>query len=236
MIADSPTIYRDGFVEHGAPESAARPTRLDGWWGRAFKRCFDLAIAIPVLAAAMLVLLVAGVLIRLDSRGPVLFSQKRVGRSGRRFTMYKLRTMQANNDASEHVEYVAALIRGTAEKHNGIYKLDGDRRITRVGRVLRRLSIDELPQLWNVVKGDMSIIGPRPPLAREVELYDDWAWQRLHVKPGLSGLAQVSGRAALSWNETVRFDIEYWQSWTPATDFKILLATPRAVLSKRGAA
>ena len=203
---------------------------------RCVKRALDLTAGVLALTLTLPVLLLAALAVKLDSPGPVLFTQTRVGASGRRFRIYKLRTMVVDNDDSEHRAYVASLIRGEAGTHGGMFKLVRDPRITRVGRVLRRLSIDELPQLWNVLRGDMSLVGPRPPLPNEVSLYDERAWQRLRVRPGLTGLAQISGRCQLSFDEQVTKDIEYWQRWSLLLELRILLKTPAAVFSKRGAA
>jgi len=202
---------------------------------RVFKRCVDLAIAGIALLLLWPVILIAALLVRRDSPGGPIFQQTRVGADGRRFTCYKLRTMVADNDHSRHAEYVTALIEGRAVAARGMYKLTNDPRLTRAGRHLRRLSIDELPQLWNVVRGDMSIVGPRPPLPYEVDLYDGTALQRLRVKPGLTGLWQVSGRCELSFAEMVALDNEYWRRWSPMLDLRIILRTPGAILRGRGA-
>jgi lipopolysaccharide/colanic/teichoic acid biosynthesis glycosyltransferase len=178
----------------------------------------------------------AALAVRTDTRGPVLFAQERVGLGGRTFRILKLRTMVVDNDDSEHAAYVAALITGRAHTREGVYKLVGDSRITRVGRFLRRYSIDELPQLWNVLRGDMSLVGPRPALPREVALYDGHARRRLAVKPGLTGLWQVSGRCELSFVEMVDLDIAYGRDWSLLSDVRILLKTPAAALTGRGAA
>ncbi len=203
---------------------------------RAFKRSVDLVLATAALLAVLPVLVLAALAVKVDSHGPVLFAQTRVGARGKRFRIYKLRTMIVDNDDSVHRAYVAALIRGEADRQNGMFKLVRDPRITRVGRVLRRFSLDELPQLWNVVRGDMSLVGPRPPLPAEVELYDDRALQRLSAKPGITGLPQVRGRCELTFSESVELDIEYVRSWSVLLELKILLLTPFVVLSKRGAA
>jgi lipopolysaccharide/colanic/teichoic acid biosynthesis glycosyltransferase len=202
---------------------------------RVFKRGVDVAVAGVALLVLWPIMLIAALLIKRDTRGGAIFSQTRVGADGRRFTCYKLRTMVADNDHSRHAEYVAALIDGRAVVPRGMYKLTSDPRITRIGRHLRRLSIDELPQLWNVMRGDMSIVGPRPSLPYEVELYDGTALQRLRVKPGLTGLWQVSGRCELTFAEMVALDIRYWRSWSPVLDLRIILRTPGAILRGRGA-
>lgn len=204
--------------------------------GRCFKRMIDVVIATLILLVALPTLVAAAIAIKVDSRGPVLFRQERIGANGRRFRIYKLRTMFAGNDDAIHRAYVTALIKGCAPKHEGMFKLTHDPRITRVGRLLRRLSVDEVPQLWNVLRGEMSLVGPRPPLASEVDLYDDRAMQRLAAKPGLTGLPQVSGRCELSFAEIVDLDLEYLNNWSPLLELKILLRTPLVILSKRGAA
>lgn len=203
---------------------------------RAFKRAVDVGIVMILLLATSPILLVAALLIRLESPGNVIFRQVRIGADGRRFTCYKLRTMTADNDDSVSAAYVAALIDGEATATRGMYKLVADPRITRVGRLLRRFSIDELPQLWNVASGDMSLVGPRPPLPHEFERYDGTALQRLRVKPGLTGLWQVSGRCERTFAEMVALDNQYWHCWSPLLELRILLRTPGAILRGRGAA
>jgi exopolysaccharide biosynthesis polyprenyl glycosylphosphotransferase len=183
---------------------------------------FGLLVAVPVLA-------VCGVLIKLDSRGPVIFKQTRVRENGRTFTMYKLRTMA--EDAEDRLEELLEL----NEVGGGLFKMKADPRVTGVGAWLRRLSLDELPQLFNVLVGDMSLIGPRPALPSEVASYDQIARRRLAVKPGLTGLWQVSGRSNLTWDETVRIDHDYVDNWRPGRDLSIALRTVKAVLSKDGA-
>lgn len=224
----------------GQVDAKALSTPVTGWSpspaARAFKRGLDVVVSLTALVLALPVLIIAAVAIKLDSPGPVFFRQERIGALGRRFRIYKLRTMVVGNDDSLHRAYVAALIRGTAPKHDGMFKLVRDPRITRVGRVLRRLSIDEVPQLWNVVRGEMSLVGPRPALPAEVVLYDERALQRLAAKPGVTGLPQVSGRCELTFAEIVELDLEYLNRWSPWLELQILLRTPLAIVSKRGAA
>lgn len=203
--------------------------------GRVAKRTLDIAVSAAALLLVLPVLLLAMVAVRVDSAGPAIFRQVRVGANGRKFRLFKIRTMFTGNDDSGHRAYVAGLISGNAERHGGVFKLVGDARITSIGRFLRRFSIDELPQLWNVLKGDMSIVGPRPPLPGEVELYGDGAWGRLRVKPGITGLWQVSGRSELSFHEMVALDVEYWQRWSLLLDLKILVRTPAVVFAATGA-
>jgi lipopolysaccharide/colanic/teichoic acid biosynthesis glycosyltransferase len=204
--------------------------------GRVFKRALDIVLALVGLLLVLPVLLLTMLAVRLDSPGPALFRQIRVGTNGRRFQLYKLRTMRHGNDDRAHREYVAQLINGNGERQHDLFKLVDDPRITRIGRMLRKLSIDELPQLWNVLTGDMSLVGPRPPLPHEVELYPASAWDRLRVKPGVTGLWQISGRCELSFEQMVALDVRYWRRWTPLSDIRIILKTPRTVLSRRGAA
>jgi lipopolysaccharide/colanic/teichoic acid biosynthesis glycosyltransferase len=204
--------------------------------GRVLKRVLDVVLSVIGLLLMLPLLAVVLVAVRCESAGPVIFKQVRMGANGRRFRMYKVRTMYQGNDDSDHRRYVADLIAGLAEPRAGVFKLTDDPRVTRVGRLLRHLSIDELPQLWNVLKGDMSLVGPRPPLPGETELYSAEAWERLAVRPGITGLWQVSGRSQLSFDEMVSLDVNYWKGWTLWSDLAILLRTPKAVLSGRGAA
>lgn len=199
----------------------------------AFKRATDVMLSLIALVIVAPVMAVAAVAIMLESRGGWLFVQTRVGKSGRPFRMYKLRTMYCDNDDSGHRAYVAALIRGESDAFDGKYKLTDDPRLTRVGRVLRKLSLDELPQFLNVLKGDMSIVGPRPPIPTEVELYDGFAWARMELTPGLTGLWQVSGRSRLTFAEMVELDVRYGQQWTPLLDLRIILRTPKVMLWAR---
>ena len=232
-VLDGDTVVRiapGGVVDDAVFDDALA---LGNRW---VKRALDLTVALIGLAVTLPLLVMAMFAIWIDSPGSPIFQQDRLGAGGRRFRLYKLRTMVADNDDSAHHAYVEALIRGEADHTNGVFKLVDDPRITQVGRFLRRTSIDEIPQLWNVVRGEMSLVGPRPPMVTEAALYDDWAWQRLQVKPGLTGLWQVSGRCELSFDEMVALDIEYSRRWSPLLELQILLKTPKAVLSARGAA
>lgn len=193
------------------------------------KHLLDRGIGLLTLLCAAPVIVVCGVLVKTTSRGPVLFKQTRVREHGRTFTMYKLRTMQV--DAEDRLAELLEL----NEVGGGLFKMKSDPRITTAGAWMRRLSLDELPQLWNVVRGDMSLIGPRPALPHEVASYDEAARRRLAVKPGLTGLWQVSGRSNLSWDESVRIDSDYVDNWRPGRDVSIALRTVKAVLQKDGA-
>ena len=211
--------------------AAAWPTS-----GRVFKRVLDVVVASVILVVTLPVLLLAAAAVMGESPGGAFFVQTRVGRGGQPFRIVKLRTMRKHNDDSEHRAYVAALIRGEGQPQDGMYKIVDDDRRTRVGRWLRSLSIDELPQLWNVLRGEMSVIGPRPPLPEEVALYDDATWARMAAKPGLTGLWQVSGRSRLSYEEMIELDVRYQREWSPLLDVRILLRTPKAVLWNRDTA
>ncbi|HEY0004010.1 MAG TPA: sugar transferase [Pyrinomonadaceae bacterium] len=197
---------------------------------RLVKRASDIIIASVALTILSPVWIIISALIRLDSKGSVFYKQERVGMDGRIFLFYKFRTMRADTDDSIHREYQRQFIAGLPETNLGdslrpAYKLVADKRVTRVGRVLRRLSLDELPQLFNVLRGDMSIVGPRPPIPYEVEAYELWHRKRLDMKPGLTGLWQVSGRNRLPFEEMVRLDLFYIENWSLLLDLKILLRT-----------
>jgi lipopolysaccharide/colanic/teichoic acid biosynthesis glycosyltransferase len=209
---------------------------------RAMKRSIDIAGSLFALTLAAPFLIVIAVLIKLTSRGPVLFRQQRVGQYGRRFTFLKFRSMYFTGDHTIHKEFVKRLIAGTSgqEQENGrtpeVYKLTNDPRITPFGRFLRKTSLDEIPQFLNVLTGSMSLVGPRPPIPYEFECYEMWHRQRLvAVKPGITGQWQVGGRSRTTFDEMVRMDLKYSSSWTVWGDIKILSQTPRAVLSGVGA-
>lgn len=197
---------------------------------RVSKRASDLIVAsLALFLLAPLWLLIA-LLIKLDSRGPVFYKQERVGMDGRIFLFYKFRTMRADTDDSPHREYQRAYIKGRPDSNLGdderpVFKLNTDHRITRLGRILRKTSIDELPQLFNVLRGDMSVVGPRPPIPYEVENYQLWHRKRLDMKPGITGLWQVSGRNRLPFDEMVRMDLYYIENWSLLLDIKIILQT-----------
>jgi exopolysaccharide biosynthesis polyprenyl glycosylphosphotransferase len=195
------------------------------------KRCFDLAasgLAILVLGPAMAVI---ALIVSLSSEGPALFRQQRVGRNGEPFTMLKFRSMVT--DAEDRLQ---ALIDHEGTLSDGVlFKMREDPRVTRIGRFTRRFSIDELPQLFNIFLGHMSVVGPRPPLPKEVEQYEEHVHRRFLVKPGLTGLWQVSGRSDLSWEESVRLDLYYVENWSLADDFVLIWRTAKAVLRRDGA-
>jgi lipopolysaccharide/colanic/teichoic acid biosynthesis glycosyltransferase len=209
----------------------------------ALRRLFDLGFAGALILVLSPLLIGVAIAVRLDSRGPALFRQRRVGLGQREFTLFKFRSMRLDADPRGHQEYVTALINGGEEEGAGVpdggrkdlYKLAVDNRITPVGRWIRRWSIDELPQLFNVVLGDMTLVGPRPAIPYEVAEYPSWYLERFSVKPGLTGYWQVSGRNERTYEEMVRLDIEYAERRSLALDLSILVKTPWIVLSRKGA-
>jgi lipopolysaccharide/colanic/teichoic acid biosynthesis glycosyltransferase len=223
----NPALYPDLH----SPASGSRRS----WLG--VKRVMDVAGSSLMLILCAPLLLIIALAVKLTSRGPVLFRQDRVGQHGRRFTFLKFRSMHMGNDHTVHKEYVTRLIAGEAERiasdgnGEGVYKLANDRRITRVGKFLRRTSLDELPQFLNVLRGDMSLVGPRPPIPYELAAYQTWHRRRvLQVKPGITGLWQVTGRSRVKFDEMVRLDLRYATCWSPWLDIKILMRTPLAVI------
>jgi len=203
----------------------------------AVKRVMDVGGSLAALLLLAPFFGLIALAIKLTSKGPVFFRQDRIGQYGVPFTFLKFRSMFINNDASQHRDYVRKHIAGEAERKlsnvNGeaVYKLVDDPRITRVGAFLRRTSLDELPQFLNVLVGHMSLVGPRPPIAYEVEAYDLWHRRRLlEAKPGITGLWQINGRNRVAFDDMVRLDLAYAQTWSPWLDVQILLRTPRAVV------
>ncbi len=209
---------------------------------RVMKRAMDLGIAIPLLTIAGPLMLVIAALVRATSRGPAIFKQRRVGLNGEMFICYKFRTMVQDADIRVHWDYVKAYATGqVAQTHAALergeipYKLTNDSRVTPFGGFLRRSSLDELPQLLNVLKGDMSIVGPRPDVPYSVDLYKDWHRIRLQVKPGITGLWQVKGRSRVPFEEMMHLDVEYVLNQSIWNDIRILVLTVPAVLLTRGA-
>jgi exopolysaccharide biosynthesis polyprenyl glycosylphosphotransferase len=210
--------------------------------GHVLKRAMDVAVSVVLLVLLSPLLLIIVLAIKLTSKGPVLFRQDRIGQYGIPFTFLKFRSMRTDSDPGIHRDYVSRLIsgeKGTGSEENkssAVYKITTDPRVTIVGRFLRRSSLDELPQLWNVIRGEMSLVGPRPPIPYEFECYDIWHRRRvIEAKPGLTGLWQVTGRSRTSFDDMVRLDLKYVSSWSIWLDLKILLQTPRAVFSGDGA-
>jgi exopolysaccharide biosynthesis polyprenyl glycosylphosphotransferase len=233
-----PNASLDGFG--GIPVIHLGRAGIYGWQ-RASKRAFDVIIVILGLLFIWPLLGLIALLIRINSKGPVFYRQVRIGEHGRIFTMLKFRSMQVNADPAIHQAYVTRLIVENLSPEqvdggkNGSLKLDNDSRITRVGRIIRKTSLDELPQLFNVLRGEMSLVGPRPPLLYEMDVYQEWHKRRLDVLPGITGLWQVKGRNRVSFDEMVRMDLEYIQHQSLWLDFKIILQTPWAAIHTRGA-
>jgi exopolysaccharide biosynthesis polyprenyl glycosylphosphotransferase len=232
-------IVSPGIVEVAGPRISIRPVaglsllhleRPSVSGGpHLLKSIFDRVVGCLVLIGIAPILLVTAVLVKITSRGPVLFQQTRVGRGGEEFKMLKFRTMVADAEARR------AELHALNEGNGLLFKLRDDPRVTKVGKYLRRFSVDELPQLVNVLRGEMSLVGPRPPLPAEVALYAIDDARRMLVKPGLTGLWQVSGRSDLTWEESMRLDLRYADNWSIALDLLILWKTARAVLGRDGA-
>ncbi|HZQ91912.1 MAG TPA: sugar transferase [Terriglobales bacterium] len=223
------------YTEFAQPHRSQR-------FGGIMKRSVDLIGSLCAIAVLSPVFLIIAALVKLTSKGPVLFRQRRIGQYGQSFTFLKFRSMYTNADSKIHQEYVSKLISGKGDLNQGsskegvTYKLMNDPRITPLGRFLRRTSLDELPQFFNVLKGEMSLVGPRPPIPYEFECYDLWHRRRvMEVKPGITGLWQVMGRSRTSFDEMVRLDLKYARAWSIWLDLKILWQTPRAVFSGDGA-
>jgi lipopolysaccharide/colanic/teichoic acid biosynthesis glycosyltransferase len=213
-----------------------RERRFSDW----IKRGLDVVASLALLLLLAPVLLVVATVVRLTSPGPILFRQRRLGKWGKPFKMLKFRTMYVNAGENPHYEFVTRFIkesgRGQTPAKNQVFKLTNDPRITPVGRILRKTSLDELPQLWNVLIGEMSLVGPRPPLPYELACYAPWHRRRiLEAKPGITGLWQVMGRSRTTFDEMVRLDLRYARTRSFWTDLRILLRTPGAVVGGKGA-
>jgi lipopolysaccharide/colanic/teichoic acid biosynthesis glycosyltransferase len=228
----NPILYPDLRVRKRKPE----PDRL--------KRLLDVTVSLVLLTLLSPLLLVIAGLVKLTSRGPVLFRQARVGYLAQPFTMIKFRSMHTGSDDKVHQDFISSFIHGNGNHTQGanqnangaVFKLTNDRRITPFGHFIRKTSLDELPQLWNVLRGDMSLVGPRPPLPYELEQYAPWHRCRvLEAMPGITGLWQVKGRSRTTFDEMVRLDLQYVRTRSLWLDIKLLAATPRAVVSGKGA-
>jgi exopolysaccharide biosynthesis polyprenyl glycosylphosphotransferase len=222
-------VQRGEYVPgHGAPLFELRPPVLTGWdW--LVKRAFDLVVGALVLVLGLPIWLLIALAVKLDSRGPILFVDRRVGVGEREFGMIKFRTMVAEASALQDE------LEGSNEAEGALFKIRDDPRVTRVGRVLRRLSLDEIPQILNVLKGEMSLVGPRPLPLRDYRLLEDWHRARYAVLPGMTGLWQISGRSGLSFDDLVRLDFTYLENWSVWLDVTIIARTIPAVLTRRGA-
>jgi lipopolysaccharide/colanic/teichoic acid biosynthesis glycosyltransferase len=235
--------------DENSPDQGADPDFYDGLihdtapkpFPRLAKRLMDIVGSALALLIFLPLFLCVAIAIKLTSRGPVLFCQQRIGQYGRKFNFLKFRSMRVNNDATIHREFVQRFIaNGNGGGHSAgapaPYKLTADPRVTSIGRFLRKTSLDELPQFLNVLKGEMSLVGPRPPVPYEVEAYHVWHRTRLvAAKPGITGLWQVAGRSRVKFDDMVRMDLRYASSWSLWLDIKILLQTPLAVFSANGA-
>jgi lipopolysaccharide/colanic/teichoic acid biosynthesis glycosyltransferase len=202
------------------------------------KRVMDLALCLLAMPLVLPLLALCALAIRIDSLGPVLFVQERIGKGGRRFRMYKFRTMQHNLDDSHHRDFLKAFVNGRVggdENGGALYKPFQASQITRVGRILRKTSLDELPQLINVLRGEMTLVGPRPNVPWEFEEYRGWHKERLEILPGITGLAQVRGRSGITFDSIVKYDIEYIEKQSLAMDLKVLWWTAISVLFGTGA-
>ena len=222
--------------------SEERPRPLRQIRYDAMKRGLDIAVSLTLLALLSPLLLLIAALVKLTSPGPILFRQERVGQMMKPFRMLKFRTMRPNAGHAIHHDYVSAFIKSGGKEKSAkadgktLFKIANDPRVTPIGDILRRTSLDELPQLWNVLIGEMSLVGPRPPIQYEVDQYKSWHVRRvLEAKPGLTGLWQVTGRSRTTFDEMVRLDLRYARTYSFRTDLRILLATPRAVISGKGA-
>lgn len=238
-------VFGDDSDDHGSANPAFYPDLFHPHdskrVSRVAKRAMDIAGSVVALVLSAPLLLLIAILVKLTSKGPVLFKQERLGQFGKTFTCLKFRSMRVNNDLRIHREFMKRVINGAHDGHahggsSPVYKMTNDPRITRIGRFMRRMSLDELPQFINVLRGDMSLVGPRPPLAYEYEEYDVWHRRRvLEVKPGLTGPWQVSGRSRVRFDDMVRLDLQYARDWSFWVDVRILLQTPRAVVLGDGA-
>lgn len=226
-VSSAPALY--------VVADTTRLVGLQGW----FKRALDFTLSGLAIILLSPVLAVIALLVRRSSPGPVLFVQERIGKDGVPFRFYKFRTMVHNSDDAIHRQFAAMFINGGDEPEEApasskVFKLTNDPRVTRIGRWLRKTSMDELPQLFNILKGEMSIVGPRPPIAYELDHYSPWHHERLRVTPGLTGLWQVSGRSNVPFEEMVRLDIHYINTWNLKEDLRIILKTVPVVLRGSG--
>ncbi len=218
----------EGFALVGLP-----PSRLSPSW-RFLKRSLDYVVALMMIIVFAPLMAAIAVAIRLDSNGPVLFRQQRLGRDMRPFTVLKFRTMRVDTDQEEHRRYIAnTLTHDAAPNANGLYKLDRSASVTRVGRFLRKTSLDELPQLFNILGGEMSLVGPRPCLDYETEGFAEYQFERFLMPPGLTGLWQVTARARSTFGEAVDMDVEYVRGWSFSLDLRLLLKTPFSLIRMR---
>ncbi len=227
-------------LAHPVEEKILLEARRRGVFERAMKRSIDVFISLAVLILGFPFFVAIGLLIKLTSRGPVFFKQRRVGENGKPFFLYMFRSMKIDCDDSIHREFTQNYIHGETSQSSldgesvALYKIVDDPRITGVGGFLRRTSLDELPQFINILRNDMSVVGPRPPMEYEYEHYDDWHKLRVKIKPGLTGLWQVSGRSTVPFHEMVMLDLYYIEHWSLRMDLNIMVKTVPVMLSGTG--
>lgn len=213
----------------GVPIAEIKKTKLDGW-GKILKRLGDIILSFILLLILLPFFIIFALIIKLDSKGPIFYGSQRIGAQGQNIKIWKLRSMVVGADKK-----LNKLLDKNERADGPLFKMTNDPRVTRFGKFIRRLSIDELPQLWNVLIGNMSLVGPRPHEPHEVEKYKDYQYKLLNIKPGMTGMAQVSGRSDLSFEDEVSLDIFYIENWSPKLDFIIFLKTPLAVFLRKGA-
>ena len=223
------TLNQRQFRSRAASAVPAKPARRPAMRSAVLKRGLDVAFSLVLLAPLVPFMLIVAGIIRLESPGPAIFRQTRIGRAGRPFVLYKFRSMYSDAEARQ------ARLRGLSDREGLCFKVRDDPRVTRIGRILRRCSIDELPQVLNVLRGEMSLVGPRPALPDEVAAYPDHAFERLQVRPGITGLWQVSGRADIGFDQMIDMDLAYVRSHSLWMDLRLMGMTLRAVASGRGA-
>lgn len=239
-LLDAKVLKTDVSEIAGLPIVEVIKTPLEGW-GRISKRAFDIVGSILLIILFSPILVLFAILVKIDSSGPVIYRNGRIGKGGKFFKLYKFRSMMDNlcvydeNDSKQALAYEKELIAKQNTKEGPLYKIGNDPRITRIGRFIRKYSIDELPQFFNVLKGEMSLVGPRPHQPREIAKYELSHKKVLTIKPGITGMAQVSGRSDLSFEEEVKLDTYYIENWSLIIDLSILLKTPLAVLKSRKA-
>jgi exopolysaccharide biosynthesis polyprenyl glycosylphosphotransferase len=235
LMPEEPKERVDGVPKIGLGEPA-----LKGM-GVVAKRAVDLSASVAAVVIFAPIFILIAALVKVMSPGPILFKQIRAGRDGRPFTFYKFRTMRHDTDDTIHREYASSFIGGKElrlrdeKTDKKIYKMPDDPRVTSIGKILRKTSLDELPQIFNVIKGDMSIVGPRPPIAYELTVYKEWHKRRLRAKPGMTGLWQVSGRSSVPFHDMVLLDLYYINRWSLLLDFEIMIKTVPVIVSGKGA-
>ena len=225
-----PMTYFESGTIAGVPFIEIKRTRLDGW-GKVWKRVFDIIIGCFCIIIFSPILLITALVVIIDSKGPVIVRLTRVGARGKVFTMYKFRSMVHNAE-----QLKAQLMQYNERKDGPLFKMSNDPRITRVGKFIRKTSLDELPQLFNVVQGNMSLVGPRPHEPQEVARYTKWQNKLLTIKPGMTGMAQISGRSDLRFEQEAELDIYYIENWSILLDFRILIKTAQVVIMRKGSA